>query len=170
VNGNLALSRAIGDFEFKQNKLLNQQQQIVTAFPDVLARTLTDQDEFIVLACDGIWDCMSNQEVVTFIRRGIAGRLSLGNICERLMERCLAEDSDLGGVGCDNMTVVIVGLLNGRTKAEWYEWVGQGIRPLEGTGGVLGTLDTVEKTEPMVVLGAQQEADTTVLQTEPKAI
>jgi protein phosphatase 2C family protein 2/3 len=86
------------------------------------------------------------------------------------MERCLAEDSDLGGVGCDNMTVVIVGLLNGRTKAEWYEWVGQGIRPLEGTGGVLGTLDTVEKTEPMVVLGAQQEADTTVLQTEPKAI
>jgi len=53
VNGNLALSRAIGDFEFKKSADLSPEQQIVTAFPDVVAHTITDDDEFLVIACDG---------------------------------------------------------------------------------------------------------------------
>lgn len=39
------------------------------------------------------------------------------------MEKCLAPDSELGGVGCDNMTVVVVALLNGKTPEEWAAWV-----------------------------------------------
>src|ERR1700733_14424101 len=53
VNGNLALSRAIGDFEFKKTAELPPEQQIVTAFPDVTEHEITSDDEFIVLACDG---------------------------------------------------------------------------------------------------------------------
>lgn len=53
VNGNLALSRAIGDFEFKKSAELSPENQIVTAFPDVEQHDLTDEDEFLVLACDG---------------------------------------------------------------------------------------------------------------------
>lgn len=53
VNGNLALSRAIGDFEFKKSAELSPENQIVTAFPDVNSHDLTDDDEFLVLACDG---------------------------------------------------------------------------------------------------------------------
>ena len=53
VNGNLALSRAIGDFEFKKSAELSPEAQIVTAFPDVEVHDLTDDDEFLVLACDG---------------------------------------------------------------------------------------------------------------------
>lgn len=53
VNGNLALSRAIGDFEFKKSADLSPEQQIVTAFPDVVAHTISDDDEFLVIACDG---------------------------------------------------------------------------------------------------------------------
>lgn len=53
VNGNLALSRAIGDFEFKKSAELPPEQQIVTAFPDVEEHELTEEDEFLVLACDG---------------------------------------------------------------------------------------------------------------------
>lgn len=53
VNGNLALSRAIGDFEFKKSAELSPEQQIVTAYPDVIAHTITDDDEFLVIACDG---------------------------------------------------------------------------------------------------------------------
>jgi protein phosphatase 2C family protein 2/3 len=49
----LALSRAIGDFEFKKSAELPPEQQIVTAFPDVEEHELTDEDEFLVLACDG---------------------------------------------------------------------------------------------------------------------
>lgn len=53
VNGNLALSRAIGDFEFKKSADLSPEQQIVTAFPDVITHEITDDDEFLVIACDG---------------------------------------------------------------------------------------------------------------------
>ena len=41
VNGNLALSRAIGDFEFKQNPSLPAEQQIVTADPEVRSHQWT---------------------------------------------------------------------------------------------------------------------------------
>jgi len=54
VNGNLALSRAIGDFEFKKSADLAPEQQIVTAFPDVVAHDISEDDEFLVIACDGM--------------------------------------------------------------------------------------------------------------------
>jgi hypothetical protein len=53
VNGNLALSRAIGDFEFKKSAELAPEQQIVTAYPDVTVHDISDDDEFLVVACDG---------------------------------------------------------------------------------------------------------------------
>jgi len=53
VNGNLALSRAIGDFEFKKSAELAPEQQIVTAYPDVVVHDMGDDDEFLVIACDG---------------------------------------------------------------------------------------------------------------------
>ncbi|KAL8645010.1 MAG: hypothetical protein Q9210_006953 [Variospora velana] len=120
VNGNLALSRAIGDFEFKKSADLSPEQQIVTAFPDVVAHNISDDDEFLVIACDGIWDCQSSQAVVEFVRRGIAEKQTLSKICENMMDNCLSPSSETGGVGCDNMTMVVVALLRGRTKDEWY--------------------------------------------------
>ncbi|KAF9190907.1 Protein phosphatase 2C 2 [Haplosporangium sp. Z 767] len=124
VNGSLALSRALGDFEFKMNATLGPEDQIVTANPTVKKQKLSSDDEFIVLACDGIWDCMSSQEVVTFVRTGIADRIPLERICEMTMDRCLASDSEMSYIGCDNMTMVIVGILNGLTIEEWYDVVG----------------------------------------------
>ncbi|KAG8528048.1 Protein phosphatase type 2C 3 [Bacidia gigantensis] len=121
VNGNLALSRAIGDFEFKKSADLSPEQQIVTAFPDVLSHTITDDDEFLVIACDGIWDCQSSQAVVEFVRRGIAAKQELSKISENMMDNCLASNSETGGVGCDNMTMIVVALLRGKSKDEWYQ-------------------------------------------------
>ncbi|KAI8846444.1 phosphatase 2C-like domain-containing protein [Chytridium lagenaria] len=120
VNGNLALSRAIGDFEFKASKELSAELQIVTADPDIEEQELQEgQDEFIVVACDGIWDCKSNQEVVDFIRRHVSRGETLERVAELMMDDCVAKDSELGGVGCDNMTVVIVALLFGKSLEEW---------------------------------------------------
>lgn len=121
VNGNLALSRAIGDFEFKQNLRLSAEEQAVTSNPDITEHKITEEDEFIVIACDGIWDCMSSQDVITFVREHIAKGLSLKKICESLMENCLAPSSDYGGLGCDNMTVLIVAILNGKSYSEWAD-------------------------------------------------
>ncbi|KAI1402283.1 PP2C-domain-containing protein [Hypoxylon fuscum] len=132
VNGNLALSRAIGDFEFKKSAELAPEQQIVTAFPDVVAHDLSDDDEFLVIACDGIWDCQSSQAVVEFVRRGIAAKQELDKICENMMDNCLASNSETGGVGCDNMTMIVVGFLRGRSKEEWYEEVASRVAKGDG--------------------------------------
>ncbi|KAJ3354476.1 Protein phosphatase 2C 2 [Entophlyctis luteolus] len=127
VNGNLALSRAVGDFEFKQNVNLGPEDQIVTVNPDIEVRQLVvREDDFIVLACDGIWDCMTNEQVVDFVMSKIAEDFRLETICEQIMEYCLAGDSDVGGVGCDNMTVVIVAILgDGNVSLSYDDWIAQ---------------------------------------------
>ncbi|KAJ3052089.1 Protein phosphatase 2C 2, partial [Rhizoclosmatium hyalinum] len=125
---NLALSRAVGDFEFKNNPSLGAEDQVVTVNPDIEVKQLVPkEDDFIVIACDGIWDCMSNDQVVDFVMAQIAADRTLPDICELMMEYCLAGDSDVGGVGCDNMTVVIVAILgDGKGVSLGYEeWVAQ---------------------------------------------
>lgn len=58
VNGNLNLSRAIGDLRYKTNIDLDPALQIITAEPDVKRIEITSRDRFLVMACDGIWDVM----------------------------------------------------------------------------------------------------------------
>lgn len=56
INGGLNLSRAIGDHAYKSNTDLELKDQMITAFPDIKRVTIKpDRDEFMVLACDGIW-------------------------------------------------------------------------------------------------------------------
>lgn len=66
----LAMARAFGDFCLKDYGLIS--------VPDVSYRRLTEKDEFIVLATDGIWDVLSNKEVVDIVaaapRRALAAR------------------------------------------------------------------------------------------------
>jgi len=121
VNGNLALSRAMGDFVFKRNNKKSAEEQIVTALPDVIVKDITKDFEFIVVACDGIWDVMSNEEVKDFVRTRIAQKLIPEQICEELLSHCLAPDCQLGGLGCDNMTAIIVCLLQGQSYDDLSE-------------------------------------------------
>lgn len=51
--------------------------QIITAQPDVRAFELTSDDRFFVLACDGIWDVLSNQEAVDLVASLLEKGLSL---------------------------------------------------------------------------------------------
>ncbi|KAK7048343.1 putative general substrate transporter [Favolaschia claudopus] len=124
VNGNLALSRALGDFEFKKNYNMPPEKQIITSDPDITCHDITDEDEFLVLACDGIWDCLSSQQVVNFIRYQVSEGKNLTEIGEMMCEHCLAPDTSSGaGIGCDNMTILIIAILNGRTMEEWAAWI-----------------------------------------------
>jgi protein phosphatase 2C family protein 2/3 len=62
--------------------------------------------------------------VVNIVRRKVADGLSLSEITELLCSHCLAPDTSSGaGIGCDNMTAMVVAILNGRTKEEWYSWI-----------------------------------------------
>jgi protein phosphatase 2C family protein 2/3 len=91
--GNLALSRALGDFIFKRNTDKRAEEQVVTgkkqlikkkeilyikyflAAPDVVVKTITEDWEFILIACDGIWDVLSNEEVLKFVRARVAQQM-----------------------------------------------------------------------------------------------
>jgi len=53
VNGQLAVSRSLGDFVYKSNAGIPSEEQTVTANPDIIIRNIAEDDEFIVLACDG---------------------------------------------------------------------------------------------------------------------
>lgn len=55
----LAISRAFGDYCTKQYGLIS--------VPDVSHRTITSGDQFVIVATDGVWDVMSNQEAVHIV-------------------------------------------------------------------------------------------------------
>jgi len=106
VNGDLNLTRALGDMMYKQSKDLPPKSQMITAFPDIQTITREKEDRFLVLACDGVWDVKTSQEVVDFIESRLKRQLELSTICQELLDDCLAPDTL--GLGTDNMTVVIV--------------------------------------------------------------
>ncbi|KAJ8725715.1 hypothetical protein PYW08_003898 [Mythimna loreyi] len=110
INGGLNLSRAIGDHSYKQNKELGAKEQMITALPDVKTLTIDpEKDQFMVLACDGIWNFMTSQDVCDFILPRLEeGRERLSQICEEMFDHCLAPSTMGDGTGCDNMTAIIV--------------------------------------------------------------
>jgi serine/threonine protein phosphatase PrpC len=115
VTGNLTLSRAVGDLEYNTRSDLGPEAQIICSTPDIIEETLTAEDEFVVLACDGIWDVMTNQEVVDFVRPRLQKATKISQIVEEMLDRCVASDpKETQGLGCDNMTCVIVDLKNPR--------------------------------------------------------
>ncbi|AAS51543.2 ADL377Wp [Eremothecium gossypii ATCC 10895] len=135
VGGVLALSRAFGDFQFKRSVAYKDSQLTnsirryipaaeaqVTVEPDVLTHSLDyAKDEFLVLACDGIWDIYSNKALTQFIKYHLTLGLRLDDIVTKLLDHGLAGADSNTGVGFDNMTIIII-VLNkpGETLSQWY--------------------------------------------------
>lgn len=110
VNGSLAMSRAFGDFIFKQNTELALEDQGVCCRPDIRHRILDfKNDEFMVIGSDGIWEVLSEQEVVDFVRTRLAKKIPLETIAMDLLDNCITDDvMNVEGIGCDNMTCSII--------------------------------------------------------------
>jgi serine/threonine protein phosphatase PrpC len=60
VRGILSLSRALGDLEYKLNKKLPVEAQMITCVPEIKKVALSPEDKFVIIACDGIWDCLTS--------------------------------------------------------------------------------------------------------------
>ena len=59
VNGSLAVSRALGDYEYKNVEGKGQCEQLVSPEPEISVEQRNEKtDEFMILACDGVWDVM----------------------------------------------------------------------------------------------------------------
>lgn len=104
VDGELAVSRALGDFQYKPASMPPVKCK-VTGNPDIkIVEKEATGDEFLVLACDGIWDVMSNEEVIESVTRYavVHGEESPQLMAEELIEECLSKGSR------DNMSALIV--------------------------------------------------------------
>ncbi|KAJ8250645.1 hypothetical protein COCON_G00225670 [Conger conger] len=113
VNGSLAVSRALGDYDYKCVDGKGPTEQLVSPEPEVfeIARA-PQEDEFVVLACDGIWDVMSNEELCDFVRSRLEVSHDLEKVCNEVVDTCLHKGSR------DNMSVVLVCLPNAPKVSE----------------------------------------------------
>lgn len=92
VNGTLAVTRALGDASMKE---------FITGHPYTTETTLSADDSFIILACDGLWDICTDQEACDYIRDDIDDP-----------QRCaeLLTDFALEQGSTDNLSVIVVRL------------------------------------------------------------
>lgn len=87
LHGVLAVSRAFGDIEHKKMNwgamagsnavsaeamLKGPKNSILIAEPEVVVEDTLPGDEFLIIACDGLWDVMTSQQAVNFVRRTLA--------------------------------------------------------------------------------------------------
>ncbi|XP_006645973.2 protein kinase and PP2C-like domain-containing protein [Oryza brachyantha] len=86
----LQVTRSIGDDDLKP---------AVTAQPEVIETILSSDDEFLVMASDGLWDVMSNEDVLSIIKETVK---EPGMCSKRLATEAAARGSK------DNITVIVV--------------------------------------------------------------
>ncbi|XP_078175151.1 putative protein phosphatase 2C 32 [Carex rostrata] len=96
LQGSLAVSRGIGDLFYKQ---------WVTPEPDTSTIKIDSESEFLILASDGLWDKVSNQEAVDMARTFCTGEksdISPQSACKELADLSVKRGS------LDDITVIII--------------------------------------------------------------
>ena len=96
VGGILAITRALGDHTLKGDS------GGVTAEPYCFVHTVDDHDRFVVMASDGVWDVMSDDDVHGMVLS--ASEQTVDEISERLVQSALARGSR------DNLSCLVVKL------------------------------------------------------------
>ncbi|KAK9220586.1 hypothetical protein WN943_009238 [Citrus x changshan-huyou] len=99
LNGQLSVARALGDWHMKSPK---GSACPLSAEPELQETLLTEDDEFLIMGCDGLWDVMSSQGAVTVARK----ELMLHNDPERCSRELVREA--LKRNTCDNLTVIVI--------------------------------------------------------------
>ncbi|CAM8985590.1 unnamed protein product [Rhodiola kirilowii] len=99
LNGQLSVARALGDWHLKGPIGSTYP---LSAEPELQAIILSEEDEFLILGCDGLWDVMSSQCAVTIVRKGLMAHNDPDKCSRELVEEALKRNT------CDNLTVVVV--------------------------------------------------------------
>ena len=87
-------NKAFPDQKFSDNVLSN--------VPDVHEFQVEPGDEFLVMACDGLWDVMSSQEVVTCLKDELVQRRTPQQAVQKLFQEAMDRNT------VDNVTIVLL--------------------------------------------------------------
>ncbi|TMW55418.1 hypothetical protein Poli38472_013309 [Pythium oligandrum] len=115
VNGELAVSRAIGDIDYKGKTLMEYEfwafpeghdrkfhGDLVICDPEFKEIEITPEVRFLVLACDGLWDTITSQEAVDHVTEKLAEGYTTGQISHSLADLAIRSGSS------DNVSVIVV--------------------------------------------------------------
>jgi len=114
VDGQLGVSRAFGDYAFKRVELALGD-QAVTCSPEIIITLRRPEDEFLVLGCDGIWECVDGATLFVQLQEGLKSGLPLVQVVERIVDNlCPTQPCDFTvdhPAGYDNMSIIVVQFL-----------------------------------------------------------
>lgn len=99
LNGQLSVSRSLGDWHLKGPKGSSFP---LSSEPELKEVVLTEEDEFLIIGCDGLWDVMSSQCAVTITRKELMLHNDPEKCSKELVREALRRNS------CDNLTVLVV--------------------------------------------------------------
>lgn len=98
IEGRLNLTRAIGiynitlgDLTFKNNQDLKFYEQAVIAYPEITKLKLTKDIEFIMMGCDGVWDCVDIQKLCEHISLKLKSKRKISEIQAELFDQIIAK-------------------------------------------------------------------------------
>ena len=76
---------------FKNNKNLKRSDQAVIANPEVSKFRITEDMDFIVMGCDGIWDCVDVQQVCDYISIKLKEKTKISKIISELFDQIISK-------------------------------------------------------------------------------
>ncbi|KAL0743380.1 hypothetical protein Bca4012_084893 [Brassica carinata] len=103
--GELAVTRALGDWSVKRYSSLGVgggSFSPLISDPEIKQTVLTEEDEFLIMGCDGVWDVMTSQYAVTLARQGLRRHGDPRRCAMELGREAFRLDSS------DNVTVVVI--------------------------------------------------------------
>lgn len=67
INNNIPTSRSLGDFQYKNQKHLKNNEQLVSNVPYILEHRKQNNEKYILIATNSIWENFTNQKIVDYI-------------------------------------------------------------------------------------------------------
>jgi protein phosphatase 2C family protein 2/3 len=118
--GRLSVSRTFGDIEAKLTKL-GGVPGVIVAEPDIKGFKVSKEFDCIVMGCDGIFDKMSNKEIIDLVWASAKESTTGGDLhleCANLVERLLRESVKKKTL--DNITCIIISFKNLKRMVEYF--------------------------------------------------